>query len=62
VNGKKVALSVEEGIQLWKDITIKFEQEHKGFRANFIMCAVKRLGKSKIYDDLNEFIELFNKE
>jgi len=48
IEGKKISLSVEEGIKLWKDISTQFEKEHAGFRVNFILCAVKRLGKSKI--------------
>jgi len=62
INGKKVALSVEEGIQIWKDIATKFEQSHDGFRVNFLLCAVKRLGKSKLYKDLKEFVDIFNSE
>jgi len=48
IDGKKVALSVEEGIDLWKDISTKFEREHYGFRVNFVLCAVKRMGKGKM--------------
>jgi len=39
-----------------------FEQSHPGFRVNFLLCAVKRAGKKKIFADLREFVELFNEE
>jgi len=47
-DNKKVPLTVEEGIQLWSDLAKEFERTHEGFRANFILCAVKRLGRAKI--------------
>jgi len=48
VNKKKVDLSLDEVVKLWREATEKFEWEHKGFRVNFIICTVKMLGKKKI--------------
>jgi len=40
----------------------QFEKFHPGFRVNFVLCAVKRAGKKKIFADLREFVELFDEE
>jgi len=55
-------MSLEEVIQLWREITEKFEHEHPGFRVNFIICTVKTLGKEKIFKDMDIFEKLFNEE
>jgi len=62
VNGKKVPLTPEEGIQHWLDTAEKFEKTHPGFRANFLLCAVKRMGEEKIHADIKHFVTIFNTE
>jgi len=40
-------MSLEEVIQLWREITEKFEHEHPGFRVNFIICTLKHWVKRR---------------